>query len=178
MAKKEDTYAGSIPLKDPQQEFFCELFTTNTLPNYWGNGGNCYALAYGHTERINDLKAAINGTKKMRKGKSKAECEREIEKINNTVRSAASRLLTNVKVKARNGFLMDQLAIDTIVDRELVYLIQQRKDFAMKKAAIEHYDKRSERIRERIDIKHEFDPVQGFNYVMPEGAATGTKKKK
>lgn len=166
-------YDGSTPLTDPKQEFFCELFTTNTLANFWGNGGNCYAFSYGYTERINELKAGIVGTKKMRKGKSKLDCEREIKNIENTVRSSASRLLTNAKVKQRTGYLMDQLAVDTIVDRELVYLIQQRKDFAMKKAAIEHYDKRMQRIRERIDIKHEFEPIKGFTYVKP----TAEKKK-
>lgn len=174
---KEAPYDGSKPLKDPMQEFFCELFTTNTLPSFWGNGGNCYAFAYGYTEKINQLREGIKGTKKMRKGKSKIDCEREIQKIENTVRACASRLLTNANVKLRNGFLLDTLATNTIVDRELVYMIQQRDNFEVKMGAIQHHDKRMERIRERVNIKHEFEPIEGFNYVTPEPVGASKKKK-
>lgn len=160
-------YNGSTPLADPKQEFFCELFTTNTLPAFWGNGGQCYAFAYGFNERINELKAGINGTKKMRGGKSKVDCAREIEKIENTVRSAASRLLTNVNVKLRNGYLLDHLASITITDRELVFMIQQRENFEMKMEAIKHHDKRVGRMKEQMDIKHQFEPITGINFLAP-----------
>lgn len=161
-------YDGSTPLAEPKQEFFCELFTTNTLPAFWGNGGYAYEFAYGHTERITKLEAGINGTKKMREGKTKVDCEREITQIHATCRSAASRLLTNYNIKLRVGHLLDSLALHTIVDRELIYLIQQREDNAVKMSAIAHHDKRTQRIRERVDIKHKFEPIEGFTYVMPE----------
>lgn len=178
MAKKGD-YDGSTPLSDPMQEFFCELFTTNTLPTFWGRGGACYEFAYGHADKIAKLKEGIDGTKKMRGGKSKVECEREIVRISNICRSSASRLLTQPKIKLRNGFLLDQLATNTIVDRELVYLIQQREDSDVKMQAIQHHDKRMQRIREKVDIKHNFEPILGFNFTRSGDApvATITKKK-
>lgn len=163
-----ETYTGKTPLPDPKQEFFCELFTTNTLPTFWGNGGASYEFAYGHTDRIVELERQIKGTKKDRKGKTKVDCEREIVKIKNTCRSAASHLLTNYNIKLRNGYLLDQLASHSIVDRELLYLIQQRADNGVKMAAIAHHDKRTQRIREKVDLTHEFKPIEGFNYVVPE----------
>lgn len=179
MAKEQKPpYDGSTPLDDSKQEFFCELFTTNTLPNFWGNGGNSYSFAYGHAERITELRMGINGTKKDRKGKSKVECEREIARIENTVRACASRLLTSAKVKLRNGYLLDQLATNTIVDRELVYMIQQRDNFEVKMEAIQHHDKRMQRIREKVDVKHEFEPIAGFKYLVPAGVEEKPTKKK
>lgn len=178
MAKKVD-YDGSTPLSHPEQEFFCELFTTNTLPTFWGKGGACYEFAYGHADKIAKLREGIEGIKKMRGGKSKVECEREIVRISNICRSAASRLLTQPHIKLRNGYLLDQLATNTIVDRELVYLIQQREDSDVKMQAIQHHDKRMQRIREKVDFKHEFEPIAGFTFVRPSDApvATITKKK-
>lgn len=161
-------YDGSTPLKDPKHEFFCELFTTNTLPNFWGNGSECYSFAFNFAERITELRAGIDGTKKMRKGKSKVDCLREIDKIHATTRACASRLLTNANVKLRTGYLLDKLAETVCVDRELTYLIHQRTDHETKMAAIQHYDKRMQRIREKVDIKHEFEPIDGFTYVKPE----------
>lgn len=165
--EEKAVYDGSVPLDDPKQEFFCELFTTNTLPAFWGIGGKCYEFAYGYTDRIVELERQIAGTKKDRKGKSKVDCQREIDKIDATCRACASRLLTNANVKRRNGHLLDTLATNTIVDRELVYLIQQRQDNEMKFAAIQHHDKRTERIREKIDLKHQFEPINGINYTAP-----------
>lgn len=177
MAKNVD-YDGSTPLSDPMQEFFCELFTTNTLPHFWGRAGHCYEFAYGHADKIEKLQEGINGTKKMRGGKSKLECQREIVRIQNICRSSASRLITQPKIKARNGYLLDQLATNIIVDRELVYMIQQRENFDVKMSAIQHHDKRMQRIREKVDFKHEFEPIAGFTFVRAgETTATITKKK-
>lgn len=172
-------YDGSTPLKDSKQEFFCELFTTNTLPAFWGNGGKCYEFAYSFTERINELEEQIGRTEvKTKKGQLKVkECRSKIAKIENTVRACASRLLTNDNIKLRNGYLLDQLATNTIVDRELVYLIQQRDDAEVKMAAIQHHDKRTQRIREKVDIKHEFEPIQGFTFVR-SNEVTSKKKTK
>lgn len=63
---------------------------------------------------------------------------------------------------------MDQLASHTIVDRELLYTIQQRDDLDVKMRAIEHHDKRVGRIREKIDIKHNFEPIDTIQYVDPQ----------
>lgn len=183
-------YDGSKPLRDPKQEFFCVLFTTNTLPSFWGNGQNSYEFAYGHWQRVEKIEEQIHqlltlkvAPAKERKGKTLALIEREIEmhrgqikRIHDTCRASAPRVLANVSVKKRNGYLLDNLASLSIVDRELVFAIQQRGDLDVKMRAIEHHDKRVGRIKESIEMKHEFIPIEGFNYVMPEGLAKSKKK--
>lgn len=189
--KVKPEYDGKTPLMDAQQELFCILFTTNTLPNFWGNGQNSYAFAYGHDKRIEDIdeeilsiKELMTGKKSKRKGKSLASLAREIEekglqkrRILKVCRSAAPRLLSSVSVKVRCGYLLDQLTSFSIVDRELVYVIQQRDNLDVKMRGIEHHDKRQQRIREKVDIKHEFEPISGFTYVTPEGVAPAKKTK-
>lgn len=179
-------YDGTTPLPDPKQELFCTIFTTNTLPNFWGHGQHSYSFAYGHDQRVEEIQDQIDKLvnltakpKKERKGKAIAQIEREINNLQNNIisinrscRAAAPRLLATVSIKARCGHLLDQLAIHQIVDRELVYLIQQREDNHAKMAAIQHHDRREQRIREKLDIKHEVEPIAGFIYVKP----TGTKK--
>lgn len=153
-------YKGDTPLPDPKHELFCELFTTNTLPHFWGHGQNCYAFAYGYTKKIDEAKALLVGPAKSRKGKSKPLVELEIKRMEAVCKQSASRLLTYVYIKRRCDHLLDNLASHLIVDRELLYTIQQRRDLSSKVRAIEHHDKREQRIREKIDIKHEFEPVK------------------
>lgn len=181
-APKDENYDGSTPLPDPKQELFCDIFTTNTLPRFWANGQHSYEFAYGYTDRIQKVEDEIDEIRKLtlqpkskRKGKSLAGLMREIEakkeeikKMNNTCRACAPVLLARPSIKKRCGYLLDKLATHLIVDRELTYLIQQRDDNTVKMSAIAHHDKREQRIRERIDIKHEFEPITGFDYVRPE----------
>lgn len=169
-------YDGSSCLEDSKQELFCTIFTTNTLPHYWGNAQNSYEFSYGHTDRIEKIEDEIEALheltvapKKKRKGKSLAGIDREIKQkhreisnIRRACRASSSRLLTNANIKKRNEWLLNQLSKDVIVDGELSYLIQQRDNFHVKMSAIEHYNKKEMRIRERLDIKHHFDPVKSI----------------
>lgn len=180
-APKDENYDGTTPLPDPRQELFCDIFTTNTMPRFWGNGQHSYEFAYGYTDRIqkvdeeiNDLAKLMAESKSKRKGKTLAGIKREIEakreeikKMQNTCRSSSPRLLANPSIKRRCGALLDKLASHLIVDRELTYLIQQRDDNNVKMAAIAHHDKREQRIRERVDIKHEFEPVTVVKILTP-----------
>lgn len=162
MARKpRKEYDGSIPLTDSKMELFCELFSTNTLPAFWSNGQNSYSFAYNHYKKIDELNEAIVGPAKARTGKWKTvpACDKEIKRIENVCRSAAARLLTRDEIKKRCGYLLDRLAAHIIVDRELLWTIQQRKHVDAKVAAIKHHDQRELRIRERIDIKQIFEPV-------------------
>lgn len=185
-----DEYNGKTPLPDPKQEFFCVLFTTNTLPGFWGNGQNSYEFAYGHNERIEKIEDEIDalmrlivGPKSKRKGKSMAQLKREIDekklqiaKIHKVCRASAPRLLAQVSIKLRCGHLLDNLATHTIVDRELVYVIQQRENMDVKMRAIEHHDKREQRIRDKVDLVHQFETIESFTYVKPAPAVPLKKK--
>lgn len=180
-----ESYDGTSTLDDPRQEMFCVVYTTNTLSRYWGHGQNSYEFAYGYTQKVEDvndmisgIRRLLGGTKKDRAGKSIAELEREIEVHRDTItrmervcRNSASRLLTRVYIKKRVAHLLDQLAAHVIVDRELLYLIQQRDDNDVKIRAIAHHDRREQRIREKVDVKHEFEPIGSIEYVKPAPAA-------
>ena len=146
---------------------FCTIYSTNTLPNFWSNGQNSYEFAYGHTDRIHKIDELIAGPAKNRNGKSLAKLAQEIKNIKHMCSAAAARLLVRDDIKKRCGYLLDQLAAHTIVDRELLWVIQQRKNVDAKVAAITHHDKREARIREKIDLKHEFEPVKVVKVMAP-----------
>lgn len=171
-----EEYDGSTPLPEPKEELFCSLFNTNSLTHFWANGQNSYEFAYGYTERIEKLEDKIETAqelavlpKKQRKGKSIAGLEREIKALKESIRKmrrdcarAANRVLMRPHVKLRSGFMLNALAKDLIVDQELSYLIQQRENLQVKQGAIAHYDKKMQRITDRLDVKHHFDPVKAI----------------
>lgn len=169
-------YDGKTSLRDPEQELFCVLWTSNQTPRYFGHGQHSYAFAYGHQKRIDEIVALIKGPAKDRKKKSIKELEAEIKRIEATCRSCSTKLLIKADIKARCNFLMDQLAAHVIVDRELLYVIEQRHDLPSKVQAIRHHDQREARVREKVDVKHEFEPIKGFTYVTPEPATPAKKK--
>lgn len=174
-------YDGTKPLPDPRQEMFCIVYTTNTLPNFWANGQNSYEFAYGFTQKIEDIQkntAELRELMKLDKKKRKkplAQIDREIsanhkeiERLHNVASASASRSLLSESIKKRCGALLDALALHTIVDRELVYLIQQRNDNHVKIEAIKHHDKREKRILDKVEMQHTFEPISGFDYVKPK----------
>ncbi len=168
-------YDGKTPLPDPKQELFCVLYTSNSTPRYFGNGKWSYAFAYGFQEELNKLQENLPVTSMLKgRGKKKksfsaySRAEAEIKRIENVCASSATRLLINVNVKLRCNYLMDQLAAHTIVDRELLYVIEQRHDLNSKVQAIKHHDQRESRIREKVDIKHEFEPITSVDFVRPQ----------
>lgn len=166
--KGEADYDGSTMLEDVKHELFCKIYSTNSLPRFWGNGVNSYEYAFGHTKRIEDLQHLATLPSSKRKGKTLSSIEKEIRNIRATCASSAARLLVSDNIKARCGWLLDQLGAYNIVDRELLYTIQQRRNLEAKVSAITHHDKREQRIREKVDIQHTFEPIKGFDYVKPE----------
>ncbi len=170
----EKNFDASKPLDDIRYELFCIVYTTNTLPRYWAHGSNSYEFAFGYTavidhvnEEIDALMTLQASPKKERGGKSLASIKRSLQKKNKEIESmrkscagAGSRLLIKKAVRLRINHLVDELAQNITTDRELTYMIMQREDLGAKMAAIIHYDRREQRIREKMDIKHTFDPVK------------------
>lgn len=176
MAKRHPNkgeYTGATPLPDLKQEFFCELYTAS-LTTFYGHGQNCYAFAYGHQKKIDTLRVNIigaatttgRGAKKHLSEYSKT--EREIKRIENVCKASATRLLTNVYIKARINWRLDEAAEDKIMDREAMRVVQQMHNLDAKMRAIERFDKIKGRIIEKVDLKHTFEPIIGFEYVRPE----------
>lgn len=170
-------YDGSTPLPNNKQELFCVLYASNTTPRFFGNGKNAYAFAYGYQEKMDALAVEMIGadtrtgrgaTKKISK---LSQAVRSLEKIKASCQACASRLLLDANVLTRCNYLMDQLAEDKIVDRELVFVIQQRGDLSSKVQAITHYDKKKGRLVERREDLIKFEPITSIEFVMPEKPA-------
>lgn len=170
---EEFIYDGSMPLPDVKHELFCELYTSNTTPRFFGNGEKCYAFAYGYQEKIDELGvkmigATVNtGRGKKKKLSQHSTLDRELQKMQNTCRACASRLLTGANIIARCNYLMDQLINDKIVDRELAFVIQQRYDLSSKTSAIQHFDKKRGRLIEKSESLIKFEPVTAIEFVVP-----------
>lgn len=62
---------------------------------------------------------------------------------------------------------MDSLFTDEIMDRELVYVIQQRHDLQSKVRAWEQAAKLKQRIQDRSTVHLTFDPIKTIRIVTP-----------
>jgi hypothetical protein len=107
-----------------QQEQFCQLYATEK--EFFGNGVESYLEIYDiDTSKANWYKTAC---------------------------SAASRLLSNVKVIERiNALLEEQGLNDAFVDKQLKFLITQHSDFSSKIRAIQEYNKLKQRIKDKVE---------------------------
>lgn len=117
----------------PLQERFCELYATDR--EFFGNGVETYLEVY-------DI------------DKSKANWYK-------TACSAASRLLSNVKVCERINALLEAGGLnDQFVDKQLGFLITQHSDFSNKLGAIREYNKLKQRIIEKQDVTSGGKPIK------------------
>lgn len=160
-------YDGKTPLHDPKQELFCVLYTSNTTPAYFGHGQACYAFAYGFQERINEIEALLVGPTKDRKGVSLKALQAEKKRKWHVCAVNATRLLTRADISTRCNYLMDSLFTDEIMDRELVWTLQQRRDLASKMTAWGHAAKLKQRIREKVETTVIFEPIQSVEFILP-----------
>lgn len=105
------------------QEKFCELYVSQ---EFFGNGVDTYMEIY----KIDQSKP--NWYK--------------------TACSAASRLLSDVKVSKRINELLEAAGLtDNYVDKQLLFLITQHADFGSKLGAIREYNKLKKRITEKLE---------------------------
>lgn len=107
-----------------RQEFFCQLYATET--EFFGNGVQSYIEAYAPDQtRPNWYKTA---------------CVR------------ASQLLSNVKVINRINAILEETGLnDAHIDKQLSFLISQHADFTNKLGAIKEYNKLKSRIVTKLD---------------------------
>jgi hypothetical protein len=108
----------------PQQEAFCSFYAEDR--EFFGNGVESYLEVY--------------------------DVDRTKPNWYKTACSAASRLLTNVKVVERVNQLLESKGLnDAFVDKQMLFLISQHADFTAKMSAIREYNKLKARITEKID---------------------------
>lgn len=124
----------------PKQELFCELYATDR--EFFGNGTQAYIEAYDiDTSKPSKYKVAM---------------------------SAASRLLSNVKICEKINSLLEEGGLnDQFVDKQLVYLMTQHEDKKAKMAAIREYNQMKGRITQRIDHTTKGESLPAPQVYMP-----------
>lgn len=172
--KINSDYDGSTPLNDPKQEFFTELYTAS-FTQYYGHGQNSYAFAYGHQKRLDQLHIDLIGaSNKLGRGKRVKTISdydgirRKIKSIEATCKSCATDLLTRPYILKRVRWRLDEAAQDIIIDQEAMRVVQQMNNLDAKMRAVERFDKIRGRVREKVDIKHEFEPIQVIKIAQPK----------
>lgn len=108
-----------------KQELFCNYYASDY--ESFGNGVSSYIKAYGpDTKQKNWYKNAC---------------------------SAASQLLSNTKVCLRINELLELGVLnDTVVDKELSFVIIQKGDLTAKMTGIREYNKLKQRITDKLDL--------------------------
>ena len=107
-----------------KQEMFCQLYATDA--SFFANGVQAYLEVY--------------------------DVDRSKPKWYQTACSAASRLLSNVKVYMRIAELLEKNGLnDNFVDKQLLFVIGQQSDIGAKVQGIREYNKLKARIVEKID---------------------------
>jgi len=115
-----------------RQEKFCQLYATDV--EFFGNGVETYLEVY--------------------------DIDRNKPNWYKTACSAASRLLSNVKVIDRISEILEEQGLnDAFVDKQLKFLLTQYADFGAKLGAIREYNKLKQRIVDRTDITSQGDKL-------------------
>jgi len=115
-----------------QQERFCELYATDK--EFFGNGVETYLEVY--------------------------DIDRGKPKWYKTACSAASRLLSNVRVYQRINELLEAGGLnDQFVDKQLLFLLTQHSDFTNKLGSIREYNKLKQRITDKTDVTSGGKPI-------------------
>lgn len=149
-AVKESNVKLADPTKKgltPQEKKFCEIYVSPT--EFYGNGTQSYIEAYNvqicHSQRS---KVDVNGETKDKSKK---------QMTYNSVRDAASRLLTRTDILTRINELLEEGGFnDVFVDKQLKHLVTQHADPRVQLAAISEYNKLMSRIEEKKTIRHTF----------------------
>lgn len=119
---------------NPKQELFCQLYATDK--EFFGNGVESYLEAYDDS------------------------IDRDKKNWYNTACSAASRLLTNVKVLARIDELLEEGSLNSQhVDKQLGFWITQKAYPQASVSAIKEYNSLRSRITSKVDITTGGEPL-------------------
>lgn len=123
------------------QERFCRVYTSAT--EFFGNGTQSYIEAF-------DVQIVRGTREKMEKGKRK-------KMTYESVRTEASKLLTNLDILARCDELLEEGGFnDVFVDKQLKFLMTQNADPRVKLGAIQEFNKLKQRIHEKSTLVHQF----------------------
>jgi len=156
MAKrnKQKAEPGAEALKNPKWELFTHLYSGHHNSQLFGNGTQCYSLAFGYTERIVKAQEIIEDLNIKREAgytvKVKAQ-EAAIRRMKNTCAVEAARILINPKIRTRCDWLLRSTISTDFSDQELQYVIAQRHDLTSKVQAIKEHNRVKQRVSDKIE---------------------------
>ena len=121
-------------------ELFCRAYTGYTDPDCFNNKTKSFIYANHlekeHAELLTKSQAYLKDAKE------------QLKRFENNCASQAVHLFRNVKIRDRINELFDSMFNDTRhVDRQLVYLITQKKDLATGVQAVREYNRMKDRIK-------------------------------
>lgn len=160
MAKKTTKEKGSEKLSNPKWELFAYLYSGHHNARLFGNGTQCYSLAYGYDEKIEKIQAEIEDLQsKAAAGysvKVKA-LEAAVRRIRTLCSVEGSRLLVKPSVTERCDYLLSTYISNDFADRELAYVIAQRVDLPSKVAAIKEQNRVKSRVAQKLEGDFRFE---------------------
>ena len=164
-------------LLNVKQELFCQFYAVNE--ETFGNATLSYALAY---DIITTFEGVLENRERyptvMAAGPFNLEiiARRQAKANYQNAAASAHRLLNNAKITRRMNFLMDKFFTDEVLDRELSYVVRQRRDLGSKTRAISEANKLKQRIEEKSRVVHEFDLGDVIDQMNENFNADGSPK--
>lgn len=155
MAKrKANKKPGEEKLANAKWELFAHLYSGHHNSQLFGNGTQCYSLAYGYTDKIAAAQEMIEElTSKGEAGytvKVKAQ-EASIRRMRNLCSVEAARLLVNPRIRNRCDWLLENMISSDFADRELQFVIAQRQDLQAKVQAIKEHNRVKQRVSDKVE---------------------------
>jgi hypothetical protein len=151
---------GETKLAQPKWELFAHLYSGQHNMKLFGNGTQCYSIAYGYTEKIEAKRGEIEDLLKTTPAGYTVKVETlnlEIRRMERLCSVEATRLLVNPSIRARCDFLLSSKISHEFSDRELQYTIAQRADLNSKVQAIKEYNRLHKRAADgRLDGEFTF----------------------
>lgn len=133
---------GELP--NPKQELFCWLYAGYHNADLFGNGTRCYMQAYGYIDEIAKINRKIDDLRATRPEGYTVMVDRydaRIKSMRNIAAVGAHTFLIKPNIRARVDYLVDQYIGNDYTDRELQFVIMQRKDLNSKVAAIREFNR-------------------------------------
>lgn len=160
MAKKRTIVPGSEKLSNPKWELFAHLYTGHHNSRLFGNGTQCYSIAYGYDSRIATMQGEIEDLNSKGSAgytvKVKA-LEAAIRRILKTCAVEAAGLLIKPSITQRCDHLLSSYISNEFADRELAYVIAQREDLTAKVAAIKEQNRVKSRVATKLEGEFVFE---------------------
>ncbi len=132
---------------NPKQRLFCELYVKNS--DLFGNATHCYAEAYNY--KLDTLSEEAE-YEEDEEGKRKKVKDSPYDLAYNLCSVEGARLLRNPRINDYVNTMLGSILTEEMVDKELSWVINQRKELGPKIQAMKEFNKLKKRVIERVEI--------------------------